>query len=355
MRVGIDVRPMLEEKAGIGYYVWGLLTGLAKVDSKNHYVLFANRYFEFREQENFEKKIITSPLWHVQASRAVKKMNLDVYHSTHSLIIPSFLNRPTVLTFHDASAFKVKETQTLKVKLITNSLLKMAAQKAKKIIVPSLSSEKDLLKLVGIKKEKITVIAEAVDEGFSKTDKKQIDEIKKRYSLPEKYILFNATLEPRKNVKRLIKAFQEIKKEIKQDLVLAGKIGWGMKREEVKGERVHYLGWVPDLDLPALYSGADLFVYPSLYEGFGLSILKAFKAEVPVLTSNLSSLPEVAGDAALLVDPLDTSAIAQGMKKILTNESFFEKLKTAGLRRVKDFTWEKTALQTLKVYESLIE
>lgn len=352
MKIGIDVRPMLGQRAGIGYYVWGLLSGLAEIDKVNQYYLFSNKDFRLPFANlNFHKVILRAPFWHLRVVWEVKRKKLDLYHSTHSFIVPAILGGRTILTFHDASAFKFAQTHTLKVRFLTLLLMRFALFRTKRIIVPSESTRKDVIRIASAKKGKVVVIPEAVDDYFVTSRERDVV-VKAKYELPHNYLFFNATLEPRKNIYRLLEAHQLLKGKygLEVTLVLAGKRGWNFDETVLNKKGVKWLGWVPENALPSLYRLASLFVYPSLYEGFGLSVLKAFKMETPVLTSNVSSLPEVANGAAILVDPNNTEEIARQMAKILKDKSLAKEMIEKGREWVKNFTWEKAAHETLKVY-----
>lgn len=231
---------------------------------------------------------------------------------------------------------------------------------ADRIIAVSNSTKRDLINYFNIPEEKIKVILEAADEKFKLLNKEEINEVKQKYNLNFPFILYVGTLEARKNIPTLIKAFYKIKKKnIEHKLVIAGKKGWKYKeifetidKLDLQNDVV-FTGYVSDEDLPALYNAADLFVYPSIYEGFGLPPLEAMACGTPVITSNTSSLPEVVGDAGIMVDPCDVDGLTQTMCDVLTNDGLREDMIKKGLERAKMFTWEKCARETLKVYEEV--
>lgn len=357
MKIGIDIRPMLGQRAGIGYYVHWLVLSLAKIDHKNEYYLFSDKPFPLHiNNPNFIRVVVPSPFWHLKVALEVIRRKIDLYHSTHSFIVPALIGSKSVLTFHDASAFRFSDTPTLKVKFLTKLFMRWALNRSGMIIVPSQSTKEDVLEFSSAKEKKIRVIPEAVDDYFSASKERDIV-VKTKYQLPEKFILFNATIEPRKNIARLLEAYGFLREKygLEIPLILAGKKGWGVREEDLNKQGVKWLGWVPDNALPSLYRLSTLFVYPSVFEGFGLSVLKAFKMGVPVLTSNVSSLPEVADHAALLVDPFKSDEIAEGMRKILGDQDYAERLVKSGREWLRNFSWDTTARKTLEVYQNFYE
>jgi glycosyltransferase involved in cell wall biosynthesis len=225
------------------------------------------------------------------------------------------------------------------------------------IIAVSEATKKDLVKVMKVSPKRIKVIHEAVDQKiFRKQPESKINLVRKKYGLAKDYFIYVGTIQPRKNLVRLIEAFSKMPSK-KYDLVLAGKPGWlydeiyqAPKKFGVE-ERVKFLGFVDTEDLTSLYSGALSFVFPSLYEGFGLPILEAMACRLPVLTSNTSSMPEVSGSRAILVDPKNVEDIAKGLNLLSRNEKLRTELANKGWEWSKSFSWEKTARETLKVLE----
>lgn len=360
MRIGIDVRPLVGRRAGIGYYVFGLLTGLDAVDQKNEYYLYAHRDFPLNLKKlNSKKKIIKAPgiFWHLLVALDIFFSKVDLYHSTHSFILPLILGKKTVTTYLDASAILLPQTHSLKVKLM-GKLFSSAARRTAKILAISQSTKKDTIKIAGINNQKITVTYCAVDRSYQPISREKASRIRQKYNLPKKFLFYNATLEPRKNPLRIIEAYSQLKTKHKKidPLVMVGKMGWmhedifRLIKELHLEKDVIFTGWVPEEDLPFIYGAASLLIYPSLYEGFGLSPLKAFACGVPVITSNNSSMREVCQGAAILVNPYDKMAIADAIKKVVTNLQVADDLRQQGFKKVKKFSWENTAKRTLAVY-----
>lgn len=220
-------------------------------------------------------------------------------------------------------------------------------------------TKKEMVELWHIPPEKIHIVPCACSPALTRENEhERLVRLREKYGLPEKFILFVGNSNPRKNLTRLLRAFDDLKKqrEIPHQLVVAGEQGWKFNQEKALGnlkhrEAVRFIGFVPDKDIPALYSAASVFVFPTLYEGFGIPVLEAQSCGVPVLTSGCSSLPEVGGKGALYVDPYDENSIAEGLWKLLTDQELAEKLVQTGYENVKRFSWEKSAEQLCKIIE----
>lgn len=232
-----------------------------------------------------------------------------------------------------------------------------SARRAARVIADSQATAYDLRELIGVPDSRIDVIPLGVDGQFRPAPAEAIGAMRARYKLPESYFLYVGTLEPRKNLAAVVRAWDRVAGEIGDDLVIAGRTGW--KTEEMMAairqakhrDRIHLPGFIEQADLAPAIGAARVFVWPSLFEGFGLPVLEAMACGTPVLTSSTSSLPEVAGDAALLVDPESEDAIAEGMKRLSQDDLLRARLSAAGLQRAAEFTWARTAERTLEVYE----
>ena len=346
MKIAIDMSLTQGAPAGIGRYSTSLAKTLKAIDLNDKYYFYRNPLF-------FQRA-----LW-LQSWVPVKLVidRIDLFHATN-LIAPLFAACPVVVTIHDLSSLLYPGSHTLSHR-IHMSLIPASAKKARKIIVPSLSVKKELEEQLGVPQEKIAVIHEGVGEEFIIiSDQVKLAKIKQKYGLPDKYILYVGTLEPRKNVEKLIEGFNSARKNMEgYKLIIVGKRGWQdqtifNKVTALKLENeVVFLGYVPDEDLPALYNLAQAFVYPSLYEGFGLPVLEAMACGTPVITSNLSSLPEVAGEAGILIDPMNIEAIAEALQKVIAQKGLGADLRAKGLDRAKAFSWKVCAEKTLKVYQ----
>lgn len=366
MNIGFDgSRAFNESKTGTENYSYQLLYHLAKLDHTNNYYIYLRPGFERDKAiwpDNF--KFITIPysrLW-TQIGLAkqtfIDKLNV-LFIPSHTLPLIRKPGLETVVTVHDLGAEYLPKTHQLKqrayLKLMTDVQLKSATH----LIAVSQATKNDLIKKVKINPKKVSVIYEGYDKNLFKPLK--ADELKsvlKEYDIEyNSYFLFVGTIQPRKNLLRLISAYAKFinnKPEQKPKLILAGSKGWLSDEIYDLPEKlgikssVKFLGYVPDQNLPALYNGAIALLFPSLFEGFGLPILEAMACSCPVLTSNISSMPEVADKAALLVNPDSEDEIAQGISKLFLDQKLKDSLKTMGIAQSKKFSWEKCAEETLK-------
>jgi hypothetical protein len=359
MKIAIDVSQMLYG-TGVASYTKNLVENLLAADKENEYVLFGGslrRVGELKDlvkefKGNYTSKIYPYPpsladlIWNKLHVFPVERMigDVDILHTSDWVEPPSKAFKVT--TVHDLAPIffpNLFPRDIVRDIVATHrSKLELVKKESSRVLVPSNSSKDDLIKL-GFKAEIIRVTPEAVPEGFKKVSEEEISRLKKKYNISGDYVL-SVGMNPRKNTKRIIEAFDKTRfgKDLK--LVFIGLPKY-MKVEEKRNIRI--AGHVEESDLPAFYSGAKALIYPSLYEGFGLPVLEAFACECPVVTSNVSSLPEVAGNAAELVDPYEVDSISEGIIKVLRGpKSYIQK----GLERVKDFSWEKTAKMTLDVY-----
>lgn len=353
LKIGIDVRPMINNPAGIGYYVKGLTEALSKIDKENLYLLYTDEDFKLLTQENFKKVIINKKgiSWHLSVYRDTLAQKLDVYHSTHSLLLPIFPFLKTVVTYHDASAVLFPQKHSLRVRIISKILFSLAAKRATHVIVPSEATKRDVVNITKISESQISVVREGANE-LGVTWSKDTE---------NPYIFFVGTLEPRKNIDNILRAYKILKDRYnaKEKLIIAGGKGWlsshllSLVRSLGISESVSFTGYVYPKEKAGLFSKASVFVFPSLYEGFGLPVLEAMGVGVPVVTSNISSLPEIAGEAAFLVPPNDPEKIAEAVWEILSNENKSSELSKKGLTQVEKFSWEKCAKNTLEIYKKV--
>ncbi len=367
MRIGMKVSPLTVLKAGIPNYILNLIEALGVEDRENRYFLYTNRPLpmELRLPERFRVVRVSFPspglqLWY-QAGlpMRMRKDRLDLFHDP-VYPLPLFLPVPGVITVHDLSGYTNPGVHSLRSSLAAR-LYPRHLRKARRIIADSRYTASEIGRLFPDVAGKIDVVHLGVSELFRKvSDRDTLSGVAGRYGLPSRFMLFLGTLEPRKNLDGLLSAFASTAGDIPQSLVIAGGLGWkyGELLRTISvhpfRERIKLTGFVEDEDLPALLSMADFLVYPSLLEGFGLPILEAMACGTPVLTSNTSSMPEVAGDAALLVDPLSVDAISSGLLSLGNDREFREELASRGPARASLFTWERTARETLSVYGKAI-
>ncbi len=365
LRIGLDGTTLQEERSGIGFYTERLFAGLFEVDRANEYTLFSNA--EVRS-DRIPARLVhrghrfpVRGVWmQVVLPFLLRRARVDVCHYTN-YVAPLLSGRPSVVTFHDMTVLLLPGCSPWKKRLLLRPLIPLIARRADAIIAVSESARRDILRLLRVPQEKIHVIHEGVEPIFRPVeDARERARVRGRYGLRGPYLIAVGTVEPRKNLVRLSRAFREVRDETGRDLrlLLVGGKGWRgeeILREvrKVAGEAVVWAGYAPSEDLPALYSGAEALVYPSLYEGFGLPVIEAMACGTPVITSNNSSLREVAGDAALLVDPEDTGDIAAAVRRVIEDAGLREGLRRKGLARAAQFSWEEAAKQTLKVYEQV--
>jgi glycosyltransferase involved in cell wall biosynthesis/ubiquinone/menaquinone biosynthesis C-methylase UbiE len=374
MKIAIDVSLAVGESAGVGSYVRGLLEGLAAIDSDNEYVLYSYLDFSpsprptFPQQPNFalQPLQLEGDHWERMWSRAdlPPKQALGEVDVIHS----SFFNAPKehygalVVTIHDVSFLLQPQFHTEANRLHCLQGTLNAALYADRIISVSQQTKRDLIDYFAVPEERIRVIHEAPRRVYApERDVGVIRGALERLGIFHNFILFVGSLEPRKNLKTLLQAFATyvMSHGGEELLVVAGGKGWlnDDLSQTAAGlgiaERVKFLGYVQEADLRVLYSAAKLFVYPSIYEGFGLPPLEAMACGAPVITSNTSALPEVVGDAALLIDPYDSEALCQSMQRVLRDDELRLRMRQRSLARATLFSWERTAQATLAVYEEV--
>ncbi len=384
MNIGIAANCIVFEKAGIGKYAQNLLKHLFEIDRKNHYFLYFTfiRHRQEREKrirqilgdhQNVTIKIYSLPAaWLDYLTTTLLPLNglindsLDLFFAPYVSGIPKVFGKTPpkmVFTCHDLVFLRYPEHRGPKLSKYYLKRHQIAISRSQKIIVPSEATKKDLKRFLDVRSKKIVRIPEAADKRFRPIkDKKQIKPIIGRYFDPKiKYILSVGTLEPRKNLAKLVEAYSLLPHHLLRDyhLVLVGGQGWNNNQLEKTianlnlKNRVILPGFVKDEDLPYIYNGASIFVYPALYEGFGLPPLEAMACGLPVIVSNNSSLPEVVNNAGTLINPQNEEQIAAAIKKIILRPKLAKKLAQRGEARAKKYSWQKTAKATLKVFESL--
>lgn len=353
MIIGIDISAVLYG-TGVSRYTENLIKNLLLVDKENEYVLYGgsfrrrNEFVKFASKlhGNFKSKFFFFPptladiVWNRIHKFKVEKLvgKIDVFHSSDWTQPPSKAFKVT--TVHDLIPLKFPKFIHPKIVSVHKRRFEWIKKEVDRVIVPSEATKEDLL-VYGIPKEKIRVIPEAPVHSLVKPA--TMENVKRKYKLRTKYLLA-VGVSPYKNTERIIKAFDLVGGGKDLKLVVAGRPNF-VDINERRG--VMFVGSVSDAELSALYTGAEALVFPSLYEGYGLPILDAFNCKTPVVTSNISSMPEVAGDAAVLVDPYDVNSIVEGIKTALNQP---KTLIAKGIARVKQFSWQKTAGETLNVY-----
>jgi len=285
------------------------------------------------------------------------RLRIDLLHAM-AFVRPVVAPCPVVVTIYDLSFLRTPQRLRRGSRFYLTHMTRYSAQRAARVIAISESTKSDVSVLCGVPANRIDVVYCAADEEFHPiNDRSTLDECRRRRGLPAKMILFMGTLEPRKNVTQLVRAFAQLKREhIPHTLVIGGAKGWGCDEifatVEALGlqDQVYFAGYVPQDELPLWYNAAEVFVYPSSFEGFGLPVLEALACGTPVVTSNTTALPEVVGDAGLLVDPSNVEALAEALGRVLRDASLRQSLRARGLARAAQFSWTRAARETAQVY-----
>jgi glycosyltransferase involved in cell wall biosynthesis len=374
LKIGIDYTAALKQSGGIGRYTRGLITSLAQLDHQNYYTLLATAdaphagLQTFQAYSNFTHQ--TYPLserwltiaWHrFYLPMPVEWFvgRLDLFHSPN-FILPPTQRAKTLLTVHDLSFIRYPQGAVASLRIWLNQVVPRSLARADHILADSESTKKDLTEIFNIHPAHITVVGAGVEERFQPvTDAASLAAVQQRYRLPpsEKFILGLGTLEPRKNFTGLIAAFSASPVRETHHLVIAGGKGWlyddifAAAQTSPAADRIHLIGFVADADLPALYSLADIFAYPSHYEGFGIPVIEAMACGVPVVCANNSCLPEVAGQSALQVMATDTVALAEALNRLATDFVLREQAIREGFRQAQKFNWPAAAERLLNVYQ----
>lgn len=386
MRIGIDARSILNpekgDAIGVGHYTYQLIRHLLKIDKENEYIIF----FDFRVREKDVKKFalpnvkikfypfsdykkyLPGAYNEILGTATLQKENLDVLHSMSGLNrIPMSYGGKTIVTFHDMSMFTIPQYLPAVKRTKNIAVARLMGKKADKIIAVSNSIKEDLIRFLNVDKKKASVIYSGLDFRFFDQVNSDSSRMLGKFDITKKYILFLGTLEPSKNIARLLESFAKFKIMQKQknsgkfeyQLVLAGKRGWlsqeynHMIKDLGLVKDVVFTGYVIGDELVPLFRGAEFFVMPSLYEGFGMTALEAFATGTPAILGNVSSLPEIAQDAALFVNPLDVNEIAEAIMKFANDKELRESYMQKGFEQARKFDWEKTARETLEIYKSL--
>ena len=369
MRVSLDLTVATTESGGIGRYVEQLSQALISGYPEVEWVLLPGRSEPPWLASLPGKAAVIRPAG--QAKNRVVRANLalpgllaahgiDVHHAPDNLSLPLLAARRTarVVTIHDLIPILLPHTVEWKHRLITRVILEASVRRADAVIVPSEATRRDILERYPAAEGKVFVTPEGVDESFRPAPAGEVERVRRAHGLPGEYLLFLGTLEPKKNLPALLRAYAAARSRAPSlpPLVVAGKTGWIYEpifetwRELRLQEAVRFLGFVPNADVVPLMSGARAFLFPSLYEGFGLPVLEAMACGTPVITSNVSSLPEVAGDAAITVDPHSVEELAHAIEKLAFDDTLHRALRERGLRRAAVFTWRRCAEQTMEVY-----
>jgi glycosyltransferase involved in cell wall biosynthesis len=368
----LDVSAAVHRRAGLGRYAESLTRALVAAHS-DRYAVFYNRERGVEALPGLERLpartvamgykpwrmlVWLGQLAQVDLSRLVP--DAEVFHATEHLLLP-LRSVPTVLTVHDLIFRHLPAHHKALNRWYLNLALPLYCHRATHIIAVSEWTRHDLIAAYGLLPEKVTVVPEAADPRFFPQPPEAMAAVRARYGLPERYLLFVGTIEPRKNLSRLLAAFETIRGEgLSDGLAIVGKRGWlygdffdQLERSPAR-DAVLLLGYVPDDALPAVYSGAQALVFPSLYEGFGLPVLEGMACGTPVVASNASSIPEVGGDAAMYFDPVDLEAMVEVIRRLLRDGDLQTEMRTRATAQAAQFTWESAAAATESVYATVL-
>jgi len=368
LHIAIDAHSVGAKLGGNETYATNLIEALAEIDQLNRYTLyvtkreaierFANRWPNFSVKQTLpHTPLVRIPL---TLTRELRRHPVDVLHVQYTA--PPLTPCPVVATIHDLAFEHLPETFNRRSWMQLRFTVRRTARRAAQIITVSEYSKQDISKTYKIEPRRILVTPEAAPPRFSPvTDETELKKVRKNYGIERDYILSLCSIQPRKNLVRLIEAYSLLRQSrpgVKlPQLVLAGKRGWRdgeiftAAEQNLRGDDILFTGYVADQDLTALYSGAHCFVYPSYFEGFGLPILEAMKCGAPVIAGNRTSIPELVADAGLLFDPFDTKALVEAFNRILDDADYRTDLRAKGFKRSGEFSWKATAQLTLRAYE----
>ncbi|HKC63456.1 MAG TPA: glycosyltransferase family 1 protein [Pyrinomonadaceae bacterium] len=367
LRIAIDAHSVGTGLAGNESYVANLIEALAEIDNENRYTLyvtkreaverFQNRWPNFAVRRTLpHTPIVRIPL---TLARELRRRPVDILHVQYTA--PPFAPCAVVATIHDLSFEHLPQTFKRRSRAQLRLTVRHTARTASHLIVPSEHTRRDILETYHVEQERVSVTPLAAPQHFAPADEGEVRRVRERYKICGDYILAVGSIQPRKNLARLIHAYSLLRRERARaklpKLVLVGKLAWlyGETLRAIREQGIEALtiltGYVPEADLPALYTGALAFVYPSYFEGFGLPPLEAMQCGAPVVAGNQTSLPEVVGDAGLLVDPFDVEALAGAIARMIDDFALRERLQSRGLKRASHFSWRATARLTLEAYK----
>lgn len=368
MKIGIDARPLVGNKSGIGHYLEEILLVFAREHGEHEYYLFAHDDFAMPAAMQGMKKVVVrgrfGTFWLQYAlPYLMKKHEIELFWGPN-YAIP--LINPTgarmVMTIHDMVSYLFAETLPARTVAHNRWGLPLYLRQTDRVITVSESSKRDIVRFLDVSPSEIDVTLLGVNQAFFPNGDDGVARLS-RYGIDFPYILCVGTIEPRKNLASVIEAYARLLVEgtTEHRLVIVGAKGWKygpvyellQSREDLR-ERVIFPGYVSDEDLPAMYQGASLMVYPSLYEGFGLPPLEAMAAGTPVITSNVSSLPEVVGEAGLMVNPYSLDELTAAMRRVLLDKELACELSAAGAARARTLLWEQTARQTMWIFHDVM-
>lgn len=364
MRIGYEITSVGPQPSGVGTYALQLLLGMAGLEANHEYVLLSNRPDHQAQLaavaglRDLARPFPSRMLWmQLVLPAQLGAARPDICHYPNS-IGPLRSPVPYVVTIHDMTLSLMPRHHPLRKRLLVRPLIPLVARRAARIITVSSQARDDIVRLLRVPPERVVVIPEAAEARFRPVSAQEQERVRARYGLRRPFVLYIGTLEPRKNLVRLIRAWHSLRRQgaIEHQLAIVGAPGWQYQPifEEAGrlgcADELVFTGYLPRSDLPALYSAADAFAFPSLAEGFGLPVVEAMACGTPVLISDTPALRELAGEAAVRVNPHSVEAIAHGLAGMLTDRALHDELRRAGLARAGAFSWQRAARETLAIY-----
>jgi glycosyltransferase involved in cell wall biosynthesis len=374
MRIGLDGYPLTEPRTGVGHYTFELARALALAHPEDQFELISPKPFAEYVFENFESQAlpnlsfikgksssIRGHWWSVGLPLYAKRAGLDLFHGTN-FDLPLWDRRRTVLTIHDLSALRYPQLHRPRLARRARVRLPLAAKLARAIITPTEAVRREVCAQFRLQEQKVTAIHEAPRGLFQPLPLDRTVEIRKHLRIENDFLLFVGTLEPRKNLLTLLRAFEHVLRSTawRPQLVVAGGEGWLMDetfsflKEAGINDHLRLTGYLNDEELRALYSSCKAFIYPSLYEGFGLPPLEAMACGAPVIAARIGALQETLGDAAVLLEPVDVDGLARAIIEILANEERRREMSSSGLKQAAKYSWEKAAALTYEIYRQVV-
>jgi glycosyltransferase involved in cell wall biosynthesis len=358
-------------RAGVSHYIEQTLLHLSALDRANHYTIYTTRGLD-------AAALGLGPNFHVTPSRLptinprvripweqfiapllMRHIGADLFHGTLN-VVPFACPVPSVVTVHDLAFIRFPQTFRAYNRNYLDLATRVSVRRASRILAVSEHTKREVVGLLGVPAERVVITPNAVRAHFRVPSAEALAAFRQRKDLPERFVFYVGTLEPRKNLTTLLDAYSQVARSLDVPLLVGGGKGWlydgVFERLEKLGlrDRVHFVGYIEEDELPLWYAAAHVFVFPSLYEGFGMPPLEAMACGTPVVTSNAASLPEVVGDAGLMVAPLDTDALADALLRLLRDNQLHALLRERGLTRARHFSWHTTAERTLAAYRDAL-
>lgn len=375
MRIAVNAHLLAHtrsfRRAGVSHYIEQVLLHLAQIDRANHYTVYTTRGLDQAAlglPANFVVKPSRLPTinprvripWEQGIAPLILRGTADLYHGCLN-VAPLLSPVPTVITIHDLAFIRFPQTFRAYNRIYLDLATRLSARRASRILAVSEHTKREVVGLLGIPPERVIVTPNAARSHFRPPAPAAIEQLRTRHGLPERFVLYVGTLEPRKNLTTLLEAFALVSRSVPDvPLLIGGGKGWMYepifaRLEQLNlRDRVKFAGYLPEEELPLWYAAATVFVFPSIYEGFGMPPLEAMACGTPVITSNTSSLPEVVGDAGLMVSPTDPVALAEAIRRVLVDADLRAELRQRGLARARRFSWADTAAKTLVAYREAI-